>query len=84
MLSRIFTVFNGAIFWQWIVEYRLVAILLAAGYLFHWMPDSFELGFEKVLRKTPIVLQSLLLAVVIWILFQARSADIQPFIYFQF
>lgn len=84
ILSRIFTVFNGAIFWQWIVEYRLVAILLVAGYIFHWMPDSYEIGFEKILRKTPLVFQSLILAVVIWVLFQARSADIQPFIYFQF
>ncbi len=84
IISRIFTVFNGAIVWQWIAEYRLVAILMAAGYLFHWMPDSIEFSFEKLLRKTPIVLQSLMLAVVIWILFQARSADIQPFIYFQF
>lgn len=84
ILSRIFTVFNGAIFWQWLVEYRIVAILLLTGYIFHWMPDSFELGFEKVLRKTPLVFQSLILAFVIWVLFQARSADIQPFIYFQF
>ncbi len=84
MLNRIFTVFHGALFWQWLVEYRLPAILLGAGFLFHWMPDSFELGFEKVLRKTPLVFQSFFLAVVIWILFQARSADIQPFIYFQF
>jgi D-alanyl-lipoteichoic acid acyltransferase DltB (MBOAT superfamily) len=84
MISRIFTVFNSAILGQWLVEYRLVAILLAAGYLFHWMPDSFELNFQRVLRKTPLVFQSLMLAVVIWILFQARSADIQPFIYFQF
>ncbi|MDD4310095.1 MAG: MBOAT family protein [Candidatus Cloacimonetes bacterium] len=84
MLSRIATVFNGRIFWQWLTEYRLVAILMAAGYLFHWMPDKFELGFQNVLRRTPVLVQSLLLAIVIWILFQARSADIQPFIYFQF
>jgi len=84
ILNRIFTAFNGGIFWQWLTEYRIVAILIGAGFAFHWMPDSYELGFEKLLRKTPIVVQSLLLAVVIWILFQARSADIQPFIYFQF
>jgi len=84
ILNRIFTAFNGCIFWQWLTEYRIVAILIGAGFAFHWMPDSYELGFEKLLRKTPIVVQSLLLAVVIWILFQARSADIQPFLYFQF
>jgi len=84
MLSRIFSTFHSGLFWQWLVEYKLVAILIGAGFLFHWMPDSFELGFEKLLRRTPLVFQSLILAVVIWVLFQARSADIQPFIYFQF
>ncbi len=84
ILSRIFTEFHSGLFGQWLVEYRLVAILIGAGFLFHWMPDCFELGFEKLLRKTPLVFQSLILAGVIWILFQARSADIQPFIYFQF
>lgn len=84
MLERIFTAFHGGLFWQWLVEYRLVAILIGAGFLFHWMPDRFELGFERLLRKTPLAFQSLILAAVIWILFQARSADIQPFIYFQF
>lgn len=84
ILTRIFTEFHGGLFWQWVVEYKLVAILIGAGFLFHWMPDSFELGFERMLRKTPLVFQSLILACVIWILFQARSADIQPFIYFQF
>ncbi len=84
IISRIFTEFNGGIFWQWLTEYRIVAILIGAGFVFHWMPDSFELGFEKLLRKMPLVFQAFILAIVIWILFQARSAEIQPFIYFQF
>lgn len=84
IINRIFTAFNGAILHQWVPKYPVVAMLMVAGYIFHWMPDIVELSFEKVLRRTPILLQSLLLAIVIWILFQARSADIQPFIYFQF
>jgi D-alanyl-lipoteichoic acid acyltransferase DltB (MBOAT superfamily) len=84
IINRIFTAFNAAILHQWVPKYPVVAMLMVAGYIFHWMPDIVELSFEKVLRRTPILLQSLLLAIVIWILFQARSADIQPFIYFQF
>lgn len=84
MLTRIFTAFNGALLWQWVGQYRMVAILIGAGFLFHWLPDSFDLHFEKFLRQVPVPVQSLFLALVIWILFQARSADIQPFIYFQF
>jgi len=84
MLTRIFTAFNGALIWQWVGQYRIVAILIGLGFLFHWLPDTIDLHFEKFLRRIPVPVQSLFLAIVIWILFQARSADIQPFIYFQF
>ncbi|MDZ4182015.1 MAG: MBOAT family O-acyltransferase, partial [Candidatus Cloacimonadaceae bacterium] len=83
ILSRIFYSFRPHIFIQWLDKFQVVAFLIFAGYLFHWLPDSLERRFELSLRKMPLVFQSLLLAMVIWILFQARSADIQPFIYFQ-
>lgn len=84
VISRIIYDFNAPIFWQWIEGYQLVAVLIAFGYIIHFIPNSFDRGFEWLLKRTPLVFQSLLLAVVIWVLFQARSADIQPFIYFQF
>ncbi|KAF5038153.1 hypothetical protein DSECCO2_557240 [anaerobic digester metagenome] len=84
MIERIFTAFNGGLFWSWISKYSVPAALIALGYLAHWQPDSWERHFGSILRKMPVFVQSTLLALVIWILFQARSADIQPFIYFQF
>jgi len=84
MIERIFTAFNGGLFWNWISKYSVPAVLIALGYLAHWQPDSWERHFGSILRKMPVFVQSSLLALVIWILFQARSADIQPFIYFQF
>ena len=84
MLNRIFTAFNGSIFWQWLTQYKICAILILTGFVFHWMPDSYNNALQKTLSKAPVILQSLLLAIVIWILFQFRSAEIQPFIYFQF
>ncbi len=84
ILNRIFTQFRAPLFWQWVSGYQVVAILIAFGYLIHWLPDRADRGFALALRKAPLVVQSLLLAAVIWVLFQARSADIQPFIYFQF
>lgn len=84
MIGRIFSQFNAPVLLLWIQKNQLVGWLILLGYLSHWIPKRFELGFEKGLRRAPILLQSLFLAIVIWILFQARSADIQPFIYFQF
>ncbi|HRY83991.1 MAG TPA: MBOAT family O-acyltransferase [Candidatus Cloacimonadota bacterium] len=84
MLTRIFTEFKAPLFTQWIVEYSPVAFLIALGYLIHWIPKRAVSGFEKSMVKVPVYAQSIILALVIWVVFQAKSADIQPFIYFQF
>lgn len=84
MLSRIFTQFRAPLLWDWLSNYQIVAFLIAFGYLIHWLPDAVENSFVKALRKAPLLAQAALLAILIWILFQFRAADIQPFIYFQF
>lgn len=84
MIERIFTNLNPRLFFIWLQEYQVVAALIAAGYLLHWLPRKFKTGFEGFLQKSPVPVQALILAVVIWVVFQFRSADIQPFIYFQF
>ncbi|MCK9558004.1 MAG: MBOAT family protein [Candidatus Cloacimonetes bacterium] len=84
IIKRITTSFNAALFSQWINEYSVIAFLIVIGFLAHWQPDSWEKHYQRFLYKLPLPLQSLLMSLVIWLLFQARSADIQPFIYFQF
>lgn len=84
MLSRIFTNFDPANLFVWISQYQVVAVLIVLGYLFHWTPKSLMDTLQKRLARTPLVLQALAIAAVIWILFQFRAADLQPFIYFQF
>jgi D-alanyl-lipoteichoic acid acyltransferase DltB (MBOAT superfamily) len=84
VLTRIFTEFNAPIFLKWLAQNQLVAALILIGFLSHWLPERTSEGFTRLLRNIPLPFQALMLAVVIWILFQFRSADIQPFIYFQF
>ncbi|MBW6513441.1 MAG: MBOAT family protein [Candidatus Syntrophosphaera sp.] len=84
MLSRIFTKFNPRVIFLWLAQYHVVAALIVLGYLFHWVPKRFELGLEERLSQVPVAVQAFILAIVIWILFQFRAADLQPFIYFQF
>ncbi len=47
MLNRIFTAFNGSIFWQWLTQYKICAILIITGFVFHWMPDSYNNALQK-------------------------------------
>lgn len=84
MIVRISGSFNLSLFSLWISEYRIVAALILIGFLSHWQPESWEKQYQKYLCKLPLIMQSLVMALIIWILYQARSADIQPFIYFQF
>ncbi|MDD4223496.1 MAG: MBOAT family protein [Candidatus Cloacimonetes bacterium] len=84
MIERIFTDLNARLFFTWLKQYQMVAALIAAGYLLHWLPGKFKLGFEGLLQKSPVPVQAAFLALVIWVLYQFRAADIQPFIYFQF
>ncbi len=84
MITRICTAFNAHLFKFWFDEYRMIAYLIIIGFLAHWQPDSWERCYQDLLRRMPWPLRSLLIAFVIWILFQAKSAELQPFIYFQF
>jgi len=84
MLSRIFFQFNGLLILEWLKGYKVVALLICAGFLFHWIPDNWDSRLQRWMKAVPIPVQSLLLALVIWLVYQAKSADIQPFIYFQF
>lgn len=84
IIQRIIKPINLDIFSQWIQGYPIVAFLIAFGYLIHFIPQKWDKGYEFLLRRSPLILQSIILAAVIWIVFQAKSSDIQPFIYFQF
>ncbi len=84
MLRRILAGFNAPIFLKWLAQNQIVAALILLGYLSHWLPPKFNLGCANVLKRSPVPLQAAFLALIIWVLFQFRAADIQPFIYFQF
>ncbi len=84
ILQRIFGAFHASLFPAWLVEYRVPAFFIILGFIAHYLPESWDDAFAHLLRKLPWAFQSLALALVIWILFQTKSSDIQPFIYFQF
>ncbi len=84
MLSQIIHNFNELLILEWLKGYRMIAILIGLGYIFHWLPEKFDLGVGELMRKMPVPVQSICVAVVIWLMYQARTSDIQPFIYFQF
>jgi D-alanyl-lipoteichoic acid acyltransferase DltB (MBOAT superfamily) len=84
MLGRITGHFHPELFVPVLSGYRSVFIMMALGYLSHFLPDSLQETLISVLRRGGILLCAAVMAVAIYIVIQFKSSTIQPFIYFQF
>ncbi len=84
MIGRIFTAFEPGVFPQWIGAYGPVAGLMLLGFALHFVPGSWEARACAWVTRLPLLGKALLLVCVAWIVIQVKSADVQPFIYFQF
>ncbi len=54
------------------------------GYLIHWIPERFKVGYRTLFSSSPIPVMGVAVVAAVFLLYQALSADMQPFIYFQF
>ncbi|MDO4511903.1 MAG: MBOAT family O-acyltransferase [Bacteroidales bacterium] len=84
MLSQIFTKFHPEVLGQCLSGYAWVFVLIAFGYVTHWMPDRWQNRLVAYLSRCNMLVYVLLLTAVIYIICQVKTSDVQPFIYFQF
>lgn len=84
MLKQIAYQFNGQIALQLFLGYRMVFVLFALGYILHFVPRKYETKMELLIIRSPFWVKALLLLLVIWLVIQTKSAELLPFIYFQF
>lgn len=84
VLDQIVTHFEPQILWQFVDGYRGVVILMLLGCVLHLLPTDWGRRAQEVVAKSPFILQVLMLVILIFAIIQMRSAEVQPFIYFQF
>ncbi|AVM57520.1 membrane-bound O-acyltransferase family protein [Bacteroides heparinolyticus] len=84
MLRQIFTTFRPQLFPQLVEGYWEVFALMALGYFLHFVPDSWERVCTKSVIRLPLLGKAVLMVLVVYLVIQMKSAEIQPFIYFQF
>ena len=84
MLHQIFSAFDTSLIPQIITGYSGAFLLLTIGYLLHAIPDRGDQWLRGVITRAPMGAQVAMLVVMIWLVMQVKSSDIQPFIYFQF
>ncbi len=84
MYHAIFTNFHIEVLPQFVAGYWTVVLLMAIAFAFHFMPDSWHQRIKERFYWLPQAVQALILALVIFIVIQARQSSLVPFIYLQY
>ena len=64
--------------------YRFVFFLIVSGYIIHWIPESVKVAYRSWFASRGYVTMGLIAVVLIILMYQLMSGEMQPFIYFQF
>ncbi|MEZ5107193.1 MAG: MBOAT family O-acyltransferase [Draconibacterium sp.] len=84
MIHQISNDFNLKIIPDVLWAYKWVFLVMLFGFITHWLSYNFK---EKMLNwfiKTPLWAKAVIAAVVVIVVYQSISSDMQAFIYFQF
>ena len=84
MFSQIGGNFSPGSYLTVLPAYSTVFLLMAAGYLIHFLPEKFKESYRGLFIRIPIAVQLLILFFIAVLLYQMRSAESMPFIYFRF
>ncbi len=84
LLTQIFRSFHPEIISDFIMGYPLVSILIIIGFMLHFTSRKMEQKAENFVIRSPFVLKLVYLSLIIFLVIQIKSSEIQPFIYFQF
>ncbi|HNE29924.1 MAG TPA: MBOAT family protein, partial [Saprospiraceae bacterium] len=83
-LTQIGTDFNLGLFPEFLAGYAPVMFWMAIGFFLHLLPASAEQKAQEVVVRLPLFFKATLIALIAVLVMQIKSADVQPFIYFQF
>jgi len=93
-ISKLFPSFstgaNNEFLTQWslipeiLVGYKWVFLVMLTGFVFHWLPYSLKDRYRNWYINLNFYLKAFVFALVVFIVYQSISSDMQAFIYFQF
>ena len=84
MISKIFSSFNFNLIPEMIRSYQEVFAVILVGFILHWLPSDFKERYRGWFIQSPLAVKILIVIMVVFIIYQVKSAAIQPFIYFKF
>ena len=84
MVNQIGGAWTNAVIVPFLVEYRWVVAMFVAGMVIHWLPTNWKRRYRLAFSAMPLWLMVLVVCLAIIVIYQFVSAEMQPFIYFQF
>jgi len=84
MVNQIGGAWNNVIIPEFLYQYRWVVAMFVLGMLIHWLPTDWKRRYRLWFTAMPLWLMVLVVALTIVVVYQFITADMQPFIYFQF
>jgi hypothetical protein len=84
MMHQISSSFSFSIIPEVLVAYKWVFLVMLFGFVIHWLSENWKGKIERWFVETPLWLKAVIATVVVIVVYQSISSDMQAFIYFQF
>ncbi len=84
MVNQIGGAWSNAIIPDFLWSYRWVVAMFVAGMVIHWLPTNWKRRYRLWFSAMPIWAIVIAVCLAIAVIYQFVTADVQPFIYFQF
>jgi alginate O-acetyltransferase complex protein AlgI len=84
MFHQISSGFKLSVIPEVLVAYKWVFLVMLFGFVIHWLSQNLKEKIANWFIGTPIWAKAVIAAVVVIVVYQSVSSEMQPFIYFQF
>jgi alginate O-acetyltransferase complex protein AlgI len=84
MLMQIGTNFGFEYILDNLIAYSSIFSVIIIGYVVHLLPTDYKNGLSDTFVKLPDVTKAIMIVGLLLLLYQVRTSELQPFIYFQF
>ena len=84
MLKQIFENFSPGSYMTVLPAYSSALLLMVVAYIIHFLPERIKESYRGLFIRIPLVAQLAVIMVVAILLFQMRTTEVMPFIYFRF
>jgi D-alanyl-lipoteichoic acid acyltransferase DltB (MBOAT superfamily) len=84
MLKQIAENFSPGSYMTVLPAYSSTFLLIAVGYIIHLLPENTKESYRGLFISIPLAVQIVVILGVAILLYQMRSVDVMPFIYFRF